>query len=254
MRSDRVDRRSSHPVFEAIAAGPRRAILRLLVDRNTSVTERELVSHLEATETSGLERDRTADAIRTLLVHTHLPKLAAADLIAWDGADETVDATAHPALADPRFERLLDLEIDGLDAALSHLASDYRRVLLTVLRDAQASMTRRDVAVELLRSADTDPEPDRDAIEDVVASLYHVHLPALAADDLVELDPRTDRVAYANHPAAEEVFAVLYEPEDRVVDSYDGFLTGLGEAYGNLRSDSSVEAGWPDFWRGPSYE
>ncbi|GAB3672775.1 hypothetical protein GCM10028856_26540 [Halopiger thermotolerans] len=206
------------------------------------------------TEYSGSERDRTADAVRTVLVHSHLPKLAAADLIAWDRADETVGATTHPALADPRFERLLELEIDGLDAVLSHLASDSRRVLLTVLREARASMTRRDVAVELLRSADTDLEPDSDAIEDVVASLYHVHLPALAADDLVELDPRTDRVAYADHPAAEDVFAVLYESEDRIVDSYDGFLTGLGEAYENLRSDSTAEAGWPDFWREPSYE
>jgi len=256
MTPKRFDRHAKHPVFVAIATGPRREVLRLLLARNSPVTECELVSHLEATEYSPADQRRTVErgTIRTALVHNHLPKLADAGLILRHRADDTVDTTSHPVLEDQRFRSLLEADVDGLDEALSHLADDRRRVLLTVLREAQTSMTRRDMAVELLRADDTDVEPGGDTIEDVATSLHHVHLPALTDDGLVEWDCGAHRAAYTGHPAVEAVFTTVYEPDDGVVDSYDGFLEGLGEAYRELRSEPDTQVGWPRLWEDPSYE
>lgn len=249
MTTKQTDRHSSHPIFEAIAAASRREILRLLLDRDIPVTEYELASHLRTTEYGLTEQEQTTETIHATLTHIHLPKLVAANLITRNRNDGTVDVTAHPAITDPRFRALLEVEADGLDETLLNLANDHRRVILTILREAQESMTRRDIARELLRSANTEIQPDRDVLDDAIVTLHHIHLPALVDAGLVEFNPQTNRAAYTGHPAVEEIFTILYEPRESLVDSYDGFFKGLGAASEKLGSESSVEVGWPHFWR-----
>lgn len=255
MNSRRGTRRTSNRIFEAIADSSRREALRTLLTRDDPVTERELVADLVNVARRSEPSESVAErpSVHTDLLHTHLPVLADAGLISWDREAATVDTASHPAFDDPRFELILNVEADGLNDALANLDSERRRVLLTTLRDADGSMTRKDLARELLRSDDVDLEPSRDAIDDVIASLYHVDLPALDDADLIEYDPETSRATYADHPAIETVFTIIYEPDDSLVDSYDGFLSGLEAAYDALRRDTGTEAEWPHSWRDPSH-
>lgn len=255
MSSNGGSQRESNPVFEAIADSARREALRVLLTRDDPVTERELASHLTDTAVGAKPGESAAQGrpIRTGLVHTHLPVLEAAGLISWDRDAATVDTVSHPAFDDPRFELILDVEADGLDQALGNLEPERRRVLLTTLRDADGSVTRKDLARELLRSDDVVLEPSRGAIDDVIGSLYHVDLPALDDAGLVEYDPETSRATYADHPALEAVFTIIYEPDDCLVDSYDGFFSGLEAAYDAFRRETGTEAEWPHSWRDPSH-
>lgn len=247
--------RTSNPVFKALADSSRREILRLLV-RDAPVTERELGAHLAAVIRHSTRRGAAAerDTARIDLVHTHLPRLADVSLITWDRDEAIVDTAPHLAFDDPRFRLLLDAEVDCMDDALSNLAVERRRVLLTVLKDARTSMTRRDLARELLRSDEIDLELDPDAVDDVIASLYHVHLPALDDAGFVEYDREAGRATYSSHPALEEVFTIIYEPDERLVDSYGSFFSGLEAAYKEWRSGTSTKAEWPHSWGDPSHE
>ena len=252
----RGNRRNSDRVFEAMAHSTRREILRLLLVRDAPVTDQELAAHLATVERHPTRRGAAAerDTARTDLVHTHLPTLADVGLIARNRDETIVDTAPHPAFDDPRFRLLLDAEVDGLDNALSNLAVKRRRVLLTVLRDMRTSMTRRDLAREILRSNETESEPDRNAVDSLIASLYHVHLPALDDAGFVEYDHETGRATYSSHPALEEVFTIIYEPDQRLVDSYGGFFSGLEMAYKEWRPGAGTEAEWPHFWRDPTHE
>ena len=189
-----------------------------------------------------------------VLRHTHLPMLADAGLIIRDHDDSIVETATHLAFDDPRFRLLLEAEVDGLDDALSNLAVKRRRVLLTVLRDAQTSMTRRDLAREILHSDKTDLDPDRVSVNSLITALYHVHLPVLDDAGFVDYDRETDRATYLSHSALEEVFTIIYEPDERLVDSYDGFFAGLEAAYKGWRPGAGTEAEWPRSWGDPAYE
>lgn len=243
-RRDEASAGARNPIFERVAAGRRRDILRYLLGHDSPVTDRDVATHL-ATKA----QEPAVQAVHSELVHVHLPALADTGLIEWTRTDETIDTAAHPALDDPRFRLLLEVEADGLDDALSNLADERRRVLLTVLRDARTSLTRTDLARELLRSEETDLVPDSESVDDVLVSLHHVHLPALVDAGLVEYDRETDRISYAAHPALEEVFTIIYEPDERLVGTYDGFLEGLKAAYEKWSREPTEEADWPHFWR-----
>lgn len=247
---------SSHqPVFAAIAASARRELLKLLLVRDLPVTERECVAHLAATGHRPTSRVPAADrqTLHTALIHTHLPVVEDAGLINWDRDTETVKTAPHPAFDDPRFWLLLESEAEGLDAALTQLANDRRRVLLTDLRNAETAKTRRDLARELLSSDETGLDPGSDGVDEVRASLHHVHLPPLDDADLIEYDSEADRATYRDHPALEEVFTIIFEPDERVTDSYDGFFEGLKAAYTELTRKTHTEAEWPTAWRDPHH-
>ncbi|MCU4802716.1 winged helix-turn-helix domain-containing protein [Halobacteria archaeon HArc-gm2] len=245
-----------HPIFAAIESSVRREILHLLLLKGTPVTERHFTIHLTATEPNPTREGEPADrrSISTSLVHTHLPVLEEAGLITWDRDTSMVETTSHLAYDDPRFHLLLEAEADDLDTALSNLSTDHRRVLLTFLWDAETSITRTDLARELLRSDETAFEPGPDTVTDALVPLYHVHLPALADAGLVEYDRETGRATYTGHPAVEEVFAILYRFEDPLVDSYDGFFQGLKTALPDLKRGTGTGAEWPHAWRNPSHE
>jgi len=251
MHTGRANQISRHPVFEAISTSVRRELLRFLLVRDDPVTEERFVGHLAGTDRYPMAEGAVAErqTIHTDLVHTQLPVLADAGLITWDRDATAVETAPHPAFDDPRFRLLLDAEADDLDAALSSLAIDQRRALLTILRDAQVSITQTDLAREFLRSDETEFEPDQNAVDDVLASLHHVHLPALGDAGLVEYDRKASRVAYTGHPAVEEIFTIIYEPDTCLADSYDGFFKGLKAGIDKLKQETDTEAEWPDAWR-----
>lgn len=241
-----------NPVFGGLAAGRRREVLGVLLDEDSPVTEQELATYLATAEREPAATDVTAArkrTIRTELVHVHLPTLEEVGLITWNRDDATVATAAHPALEDPRFRLLLDSEVDELDEVLSHLANERRRVLLAILRDERAPTSRTALAGELLRRETDEIDPDSELVEDAAVTLHHVHLPKMTTDDLIEYDSETGRIAYAGHPALEEIFTIIYEPDDRLADSYGGFLDGLKETYTQLNRETSNEANWPHFWR-----
>lgn len=242
---------SDNPTFEAIASDQRRCVLRLLADSESAVTEQQLAIHLASTnrrQSATGDTPTTVESVRTELRHIHLPKLAAVGMVNWDAAAGTVEPVSHSALDDPRFGLLLAADTEGLDAALAHVADNRRRIVLTILRDAETSMTRHDLAREFVRAGETAVEPAQDTVDDEVSALHHLHLPALDDAGFIEYDAGSGRATYVEHPALEEIFTIIYEPESHMADRYDGFLAGLGDATSALEQETSQTADWPHFW------
>lgn len=252
----RDSRQPPDRVFQALAASSRREILAILLDRSTPASEQDIAARVRAINQSETQKPATAgaDSTHTELIHTHLPLLEDAGLIQWDHDDTTVDSAPHPAFDDPRFRLLLEAEADGLDVALSNLAIDRRRIVLTTLRDAPGSVTRKDLARELLRADDLGRGSCSNAVDNELVLLCHFHLPALSDADLIEYDRETARATYTGHPALEEIFTIIYEPDDRLVDSCNGFLEGMNAAFNELTRGTGTEVGWPHSWRDPSHE
>lgn len=255
--TSRVDAGASrNQTLATIAPGRRREILRLLLAEDSSVAETDLATHLASTDrqvsTPGSAPAETR-LIQIELYHNHLPKLANAGLVRWNRDAETVETASHPALDDPRFRRLLDAEAEGLDEALAHVANERQRVLLTLLREADAPLTQTDLARELLRADDTDFDPAADTVENVITSLHHVHLPALHDGNLVTFDRETGRVTDTAHPGLEAIFTIIYSHETPLVDRCDEFFQGLGEASETLDRAASEMAYWPHFWGDPHH-
>lgn len=250
----RADARN--PIFAAIGNRRRRDVLSVLLDRTGSVSEDELAGALVGAERAESRRDATAEPredVRVDLRHVQLPYLADVGLVAWAREEGTVTTREHPALDDPRFERLLEIDAEGLDDALSALSHDDRRVLLAVLRDADAATSRTALAREVAGRTTERTDPDPEAVEAVDVSLRHAHLPALDDADFVEYDRETSSVAYAAHPALEEVFAVIHSPDEQLVDRFDGFLDGLGSAAARAREGTDGKLDWPHFWKRPHH-
>jgi hypothetical protein len=96
-------------LFDLLSSGHRRAVISVLRERGR-MDELALATAVAArlddvpTDRVG-PRERVRE--RTALVHVHLPKLAAADVVAWDRTARTVHLTE-------RARRLpLDVPLDG---------------------------------------------------------------------------------------------------------------------------------------------
>ena len=226
------------PVYTAIASQRRRDVLRLLREHDTPLSVQAVSANLTV---------KDGQTMQTRLMHVHLPRLADAGLIRWDREAATIALGSHPTLDDPRFLSLLEAEADGLSETLAHLAYERRRLLLTILRDAPASMTRTDLARELLRADEIGLEPDPKMVDTVTATLHHADLPSLDDAGLLRYDRESGRAAPTDHPGLDEVFRIVSDPEDSLGDACDDFFEGLGTTYDDLRSVNSTEAEWPHF-------
>lgn len=248
-------RGNHHPVFKAIAKSPRREVLCLLLVRDAPVTEQELAVHLQATKQRLTKTSQaTQQDIHAELVHIHLPTLENAGLITWNQDEATIDTPAHPAFDDPRFGLLLEAEADDLDEVFSHLANDRRRILLTILRNEPKPISLTTLARELLERETQQTDLDPGTVEDVIVLMYHTHLPELANADLIEYHPDAGHAKYLSHPALEEVFTIIYEPDKRLADAYAGFFEGLQDTYKQITEAIDEEADWPTSWRDPAHD
>lgn len=194
---------SNHRLIDCVADATRRQVLAVLSDRTSPIDTGELATRVTAAVEGEALVDVTREAsgsTHVSLVHAHLPKLSEAGLVQWDPDAETVAPGDHPALDDPAFRRLLDVDADDWDDVLRKLRGARRRLALSVLADAgdlsRRTLARRVVARE--RDVDPDAVPD-EAVDDARIDLYHVHLPGLEQVGLVELDGET--VRYVGHPA-----------------------------------------------------
>lgn len=191
---------SRNPVLETLTDGRRRRLLSLLLDGDSPTTGRELADRLVAAESGApaAEVDAgTVRAARVALQHRHLPPLADAGLVAWAGPGRTVATTDHPALGDPWFRHLVETDADGWDDVVDCLADERRRAALLVLEERADAMERTDLA-RAVAARERGGDPSSGAVEEVSATLYHVHLPKLADAGLVDTDGET--VTYRGHP------------------------------------------------------
>ena len=197
-------------ILEPLAVWRRREILRLLLVRDSPVGERELAAHLAADERAHLaagEREKPVDgttrtgsqAVRRTLSHVDLPKLADTELVAWDRDEAVVTPTNHPALADPRFQQVLEIDGDDWDAILEALQSSRRRIVLALLTEV-GTIERRELAHRVVareNGAEPAETPERE-YEAALVQLHHVHLPMLRQAGLIGYDG--ERVRYAGPP------------------------------------------------------
>lgn len=248
MTESRADPRN--PVFEGIASRYRREGLLALNRWGPTMATRQLAEYLAATADGTSSPSATEiGAMHTRLAHVHLPALEAVDLVSWDREKETVRTTAHPALDDPRFEQVLEIRVDGLDAILSALSHEYRRIALTVL-EAERTTSRAELAHEVRHRLPETVRSDLSSSEEIERALHHVHLPKLDEIGVIEFDS-AGQVSYVDHPALESVFAVIFERNDSAIDKLDGFLDGLADSYREANRGTNSQVDWPHFWSDP---
>lgn len=244
---------SHNPTIRAIANPVQREILDVLLtwrSLSTKILARHIVANRQGTTSPD---SATVTALYTELIHRYLPELETVGLLEWERETGTVETTTHPAFSDPRFELVLDIDMDGLDEALLGVSQKSGRIALTELRDAQ-TLSRSDLATKILQKGDPS-DPDPQLLEKAVVSLHHVQLPRLAELDLITYDPDAGEASYGGTatPALDTVFEVIYEPEKYMVRKYDGFLNGLRKSYLNVGPDMGEHADWPTFWSDPHH-
>lgn len=240
-----------NPTFRAISDRERRKILKVLL-RSAPVAQPELARDLAAFARG--VRSPTGEEIRraeTRLVHGHLPELRVAGLIAWNRDEDTVSTTSHPALTDRRFDRLLRIESESMDDVLAILSHEFRRIALTRLWDERRTMNRSALADEIRSYLGQEEAPGYLALERIQLALHHNHLPKLSKTNLIDYEAGTGRAVYTAHSGLEDVFRILYEPEERFVDRYDAFLSGLRDTSRRIEPEESYHALWPHAWREP---
>lgn len=242
-----------NPTIRSIALEDRREILKTL-GACGPLPAKTLAEKLADRDTKTPPPDeRHVHGVRTKLVHAHLPALRDVGLIAWDRGNDLVATADHPALTDPRFERLLNIESDGLDDVLTGLCHEYRRIVLTLLWAGRDTMERNALAKEILRYREREGGADSVTKEDVAVALHHSHLPKLSERDIIEYRTETERAIYTHHPALEEVFTTIYTPEDQVTDKLDEFLRGLHHSYQETEQETRHLVNWPHEWGSPHY-
>lgn len=251
------DRELSSPrnqTIRAVTLEERRRVLEAVLTE-PSLTEVQLAECLAEYENEKSSPDLAEiESIHTELIHVHLPTLKAASLITWDQEENTVEITNHPALNDPRFRRILALDSDRLDTALWGLSHEYRRIVLTVLREEQEPMTRAKLAREIVRRREEVAIPDSGMVERVSISLHHTHFPKLSETNFVSYDFETNRASYTVNSTLEEILRIIYETDQSIVDRFDGFLQGLHDSYPQSGQERDFPAGWPHFWREAHHE
>lgn len=243
-----------NPTFNCIAVRHRREILRALSTWRPPLTEQRLSAYLAAADknTTAVETS-TISEMRLELTHVHLAKLESVGLIMWKQAEGTVELADHPAVSDPRFNQLLDLRMNSLDEVLSVLSHDYRRIILTLLEGERKPLSISQLVNQFRRRASDTPEIDIPRREALTALLYHTHLPKLDNIGFIDYTPERAEIFYVGHPTLEDVFSIIYEPDESVVEKLDGFLDGLGESYRQARHGTRDEIAWPHIWREPHH-
>lgn len=164
-----------------------RRILGMLQDLRLPVSELELAEKMARQPGTRTQQDRSTESIHRRLRHIELPKLADFGLISWDESDTIVtDVTGGfvekialtPSLA-PDTERNGTTKGVGTD--------DFR---LTVLEHLESRSGMHDLAALARRlchhTVDGTPTPEN--VRQMEVRLYHIHLPRLEDEGLVEIE------------------------------------------------------------------
>lgn len=218
--------RSRDELFRTLADETRRDLLRLVADRSPAgIAKADLAFELAAVTNDKRLTAVTDDEYQRAQIdcyHRSLPALLETDLVA-ETDDGTIVATDHWAFDDPDVETVLRGEADAssadLDAIFGALADARRRTVLSVLADQYHPISvetlARDVAARAADTAERDVSQER--VDEVRASLVHVHLPTLTNAGLVGYDTDSKRVSYEGHP----VLRVSWLERDRATTTDD---------------------------------
>lgn len=208
MGSESVHANRMNPVLRSLTSRRRRLVLATLADESAPVPVEELATHVAAAVHDTSAATVAGDVRKreyVSLVHCQLPKLDEADLVEWNREDDVVTMTDHPALSDSRLRHVIDSPDREWDDVLKSLANDRRCVVLSVLVEhggaiARHNLARRTAAIE---QGVRPGAVSHDAIDDVMASLCHVHLPRLRDAGLI-VDDDLETVRYDGHPDLDE--------------------------------------------------
>ncbi|WP_408958682.1 hypothetical protein [Natrinema sp. 74] len=196
--------------FRALGDAHRRAVLRLVHDRSPRAVEKaDLAFQYAAVISDKRLAAVTEDDRQRALVdlhHRQLPYLTDVGLLEQTD-DGEISLAAHRAFDIPGLETAVSAgqveEADDLDRLFEALADERRRTVLSVLENQYHPIATetlaRDVAAQ--EGDTTEREVSDDRVEEVQASLVHVHLPMLNEATLVSYDATTGQASYEGHPA-----------------------------------------------------
>jgi hypothetical protein len=246
------ERETADPIFTAVRSDRRRSLLTLLA-RTPEMSERELARTITTVE-HGASDETPTEAVentRLDLHHIQLPLLEDTGFIEWERDDESITTTDHVALEDPRFQRLLRTEVPGIDDVLAELADTRQRLVLAVLRDENAPVSRTALAREVIRRENDGTDPTQAAVDATAIALHHKQLPTLSDAGIIDYDVETGRATYTNHPAVEELITILQKPDSRLIKRLNGFLEGLQTSYNQATESANDPFSTPSIWRAP---
>lgn len=197
-------------LFDVLADARRRTVLRLVRERSPHGVEKsDLAFRLAAVMSDKRLASVTDDEHQQALVELHhrlLPRLTDAGLLERTD-DDSIRTADQRTLEELGFDDVVSddqrADEDALDAVFASLADDRRRTVLAVLSNQYHPITTETLARDVAaREADTtEREVSQEHVDEVLASLVHVHLPLLRDATLIGYDDETDRVSYEGHPA-----------------------------------------------------
>lgn len=179
--------------FDICADRTRWQLLRVLRSHAGWLTEGRLAAKLVAA-IPGKDEQADGRGLRVKLRHTHLPKLADRDLLAWNEGEGVVRRTETTAAVVDRFADAMEIVADTADLSARSLADERRREILALLGAEPGPLSR----AQLARAIATDD--GRHSVTDLSIALHHKHLPKLEDSGLVEYDPEAETVAYSGPP------------------------------------------------------
>lgn len=191
--------------FDIFADGTRWRLLRILRSHAGWLTEGRLAAKL--TPVSSGRDGGTADGrrLRTQLRHTHLPKLADRELVAWDAAEGVVRRTESTATVVDQFGELMEIVAETPDLSAGVVADERRREVLDILDAEPEPISRTHLSHELAKHAGDGEQ----TVRDVSISLHHHHLPKLEEAGLLDYDTDAETVTYCGPPALPTALAEL---------------------------------------------
>lgn len=87
---------SAEDLYEILASTRRQHVLAVLSEREEAVDLSELATEVAERETGGIVDDGAVEEVRISLHHTHLPKLADVDVIAYRREVNRIEPIALP--------------------------------------------------------------------------------------------------------------------------------------------------------------
>lgn len=93
------------------------------------------------------------------------------------------------------------MDSKSFDSVLDLCQNQHRRIVLGVLAEEQRSLTLNDLTKTVLKYNHQTPltEASEDVLTEIRVSLYHIHLPKLAAAGFIHYDPEHQLVEPTEH-------------------------------------------------------
>lgn len=196
-------------VFTALSDSTRRRLLGILYDRAPdSLTRRDLATTLVSEHPENPNDAQTAGAVEQMRIelhHVHLPHLEAVGLVDYSTDNGTLNITDHPAFEDAGIVKVISgaasADTDSLDTLFEMLANPRRRTILDALSHQlgpiHTETLAREVGAKEQGTAEAALSPE--GVHDILVSLHHAHLPALASAGLIQHDSNNRTVKYSGH-------------------------------------------------------